>query len=245
MGICGIKMYKLKTEKDIIQIQKAINIGLVYLYKIKKHVKPGITTLKLNNILEKWLNRPEAEASFKGYNGFPYATCMSVNKDIIHGLPNNKKLEVGDILKIDLGINYKGYYSDQAETIFVGEHFRNKEEFRLVYATKLALDRAIKVAIVGNSTNTIGTVIEATAKEFGVSILKDWTGHGVGFGVHEEPRIYNNYCLNNLINLKKGMVIAIEPMFVIGQGNYKIKEDGFTVEADGFGAHFERTVIIK
>lgn len=234
---------KLKNKHDIKHIKKAIKIGERILDIIPRYIKPGITSKRINKIIEFLIFIYRAKPSFKGYKGFPTASCISVNEDIIHGVPNGIPLKDGDIVKIDIGIKYKGYYSDQARTYFVGDN-PSEDDFRLVKATQLALDRAIDVAVKGNYIGDISHVIEQTAEDFKLGILKDYAGHGVGFDVHEEPKVPNVIGLDEDVKLVKGMVLAIEPMFVMGKGNY-IKRGDWNIEADGRGAHFERTVIIQ
>lgn len=237
-------MIELKNKTDIKYIKRAIVIGEHILSRMARYMKPGVTPKQLNKKIEFliWLNR--ATPSFKGYQGFPSASCISINKTIIHGVPNDVPLKNGDIVKIDLGIEYKKYISDQSRTYFVGELLKNVEDFRLVYATKLALDRAKKVAIIGNTVGDISKAIEDTAKEFGLGILRDYAGHGTGYEIHEPPRIPNRVGLDRDVKLVKGLILAIEPMMVLGKGNYTIAENGFDVIADGRSAHFEATVVI-
>jgi len=236
-------MIKLKNEIDIRYIKKAKKIGEEILKKISKYIKPGTTSKQLDKKIEMLVRLKGAKPSFKGYKGFPTATCISINEDIIHGVPDDEILREGDIVKIDLGINYKGYYSDQAKTYFVGESLVF-DHFRLVYATKTALDGAIKVAIAGNTIGDISAVIEEIARNYGFGILEDYAGHGVGFAVHEDPIVPNRVGKNKDTVLQKGMVLAIEPMFVLGQGKY-IKREGGAIEADGLSSHWERTIIIE
>lgn len=239
-------MIKLKTDKDIQLIEKAIQIGEDALSLAEEIASIGITTQEIDRQIEKYILKNDAKPSFKGYKNFPSSSCISINEEIVHGIPSKRKIKEGDIIKIDVGINFKDRYSDQAKTYMVGDYsIQKSDNILLVEATKEALFRAKNVAKVGNSLKMIGRAIEETAKEFGVNILKNFCGHGVGFRVHEEPQIFNKSYLNNLIDLKRGMVIAIEPMFTLGDGNYKIHSNGLTVIVNGIGAHFEETVIIK
>lgn len=235
-------MIRLKNETDIKYIKKAIKKGEYILKRIARHIKPGITPVIINKEIERLVRVNRATPSFKGYEGFPTTSCISVNENIIHGVPNDIPLKNGDLVKIDLGIDYKGYKSDQARTYIVGERL---DHFRLIYATKLALDRAIKIAIPGNTIGDISRTIEKTAEEFELGILKDYCGHGVGFDVHEDPRIPNRVGADKNVELVKGMVLAIEPMFILnGSGDYEILFDGWTVRAGENTAHFEKTIII-
>lgn len=235
-------MIGLKNGKDIKYIKKAIKIGETTLSKISSYVELGVTTLELNDIIESIVIKLGGKSSVKGYKGFPSATCISVNREIIHGIPNSIPLKEGDIVKIDIGVEYKGYYSDQARTFVVGR-LKSIEHDNLLHTTELALIGACELAHNKCSLKELSQFIEKSAREAGLGILRDYCGHGVGFAVHEEPRIPNvNH--NIALQLKKGMILAIEPMFVIGQGFYTIKSDGWTVIADGIGSHFEKTIII-
>jgi len=239
-------MIRLKTEHDIKYIKKAIKIGEDILDKLDRCIIPGVTTEGIAKNIGSMIFWRGVKSSFLNYKGFPSVACISVNEDIIHGIPNYRGLKKGDIVKIDLGINYKGYYSDQARTYIVNESpSRDVDAIILKEATSEALFRAIHVAKEGNTIGDISREIENTAKEFKVGILKDYTGHGVGFEVHEEPRVPNRIGADKDVKLVKGMVLALEPMFVFnGKGNYTIAKDGWTVEADGIGSHFEKTIII-
>ena len=233
---------ELKNKNDIKQIKKAIQIGVGSLLYIRNFIEENITTKELNDRIENYIKKHDAIPSFKNYRGFPESTCISINEEIIHGIPSKRKLKNGDVVKIDVGVNYNEYYSDQARTYIVRKAQSRLHKY-LIKKTELALSQAIKMAKEGKMLSDISKTIENTANSFGLGILENYSGHGVGFAVHEEPLIPNIYIKNDII-LKKGMVLAIEPMFVLGTGKYKIGKDNWTVIADGIGAHFEETVII-
>lgn len=238
-------MIRLKNEIDIKYIKVAIAIGEKILTRMDRWIEPGITSKRLNKYIEHLIWRYDSKPSFKGYNGFPTASCISVNENIIHGIPNDIPLKNGDLVKIDIGINYKGYFSDQARTYVVGES-SSLTDLLLVYATHRALEKAMLLCVEGNTIEDISKIIETTAEDFEVGILKAYYGHGVGFDVHEDPIIPNRakIGIDKDVKLVKGMVLAIEPMFVIGKGTYIKNKDG-SVIADGQSAHFERTIIIQ
>ncbi len=238
-------MIRLKSQKDIYYIKKAIQIGENILDRVAKCLVSGMSSNNLNTMIEDWISAHKAIPSFKGFNGFPTASCISVNNGIIHGIPNNIPLKNGDLIKIDIGINYKNYFSDQARTYFVGKiHFL--DDFKLIKGTQLALKRAISVAKEGNYIGDISAEIEQTAKEFGLAILTDFGGHGVGFDVHEAPHVPNIVGVDKDIKLVKGLVLAIEPMLISGDsGEYTIAKNGFDIIASGRSAHFESTIIIE
>lgn len=236
-------MIRLKNKKDIIQIKEACRIGIFVLKEIEQYIKPEISTLTLNNLIEIMIAKEKAFPSFKGYRGFSFSSCISINEEIIHGFPSDKKLENGDILKIDVGINYNGYFSDQARTYIIGE-IKDYRHYELVETCKEALYIAYNLVREKYNLEEVSRSIEEIAKEHDFGILQNFGGHGLGFEQQEEPFI-PNYAPYIDLELKSGMVLAIEPMFVLGKGTYKISENGWTIIADGISAHEECTIIIE
>lgn len=236
-------MIRLKNKKDIIQIKEACRIGRFVLKEIEQYIKPEISTLTLNNLIEIMIAKEKAFPSFKGYREFPFASCISINEEIIHGFPSDKKLENGDILKIDVGINYNGYFSDQARTYIIGE-IKDYRHYELVETCKEALYIAYNLVREKYNLEEVSRSIEEIAKEHDFGILQNFGGHGLGFEQQEEPFI-PNYAPYIDLELKSGMILAIEPMFVLGKGTYKISENGWAIITDGISAHEECTVIIE
>jgi len=236
-------MIKLKSTQDLVYIKEAIRIGELILDEIKSFIYPERNIIDLNCLIGSMIRKNNAEPSFYGYKGFIGNACLSVNEEIIHGLPVYRELKDGDILKIDIGINYRGYFSDQARTYIVGK-VKDPKHCELIIACEKALEVASSLAKQKYNLKVVSQNIEKIAKSYNLGILKDYGGHGVGFEVHEEPRI-PNYAPYVDLELKGGMVLAIEPMFVIGKGNYHKSEDGWTIIADGISAHEERTIIIE
>ena len=238
-------MIRIKSEKDLQYIEKAIRVGEGVLTRIGRYMRKGITPKYIDRKTGFLALLNNCKPAFRGYQGFPANSCISVNTEIIHCVPDDTPFETGDVVKVDYGIDYKGYISDQARTYIIDNKPRNPNDFRVLYATKVALERAIEQAKPGNYVKDISSAIAQTAKDYGVGILKRWGGHGVGFEVHEAPFIANDENgRDGNVKLKKGMVIAIEPMFVLGQGNFSENETGGIV-ADGIGCHFEKTVIVR
>ena len=237
-------MIKLKTDKDIELIEKAIKIGQNTLSYVRKIIFVGMTTKQLDNRIEKFILDNHAKSSFKGYRNFPNSSCISINEEVIHGIPSNRKIKEGDIVKVDVGINFENRYSDQAITILM-DNYKDIKDLKLVYATKLALERAKEVAIVNNTINDISYEIQRTAKKYNLGIVNAYCGHGVGLNVHEEPNIPNIVDKKNNIKFVKGMVIAIEPIFTLGSG--QVQNKGYTVitQDNSIASHFEETIIIK
>jgi len=236
-------MIKLKSVQDLIYIREAIKIGESVLDEIEQYIYPERNLIDLNALIGCLIKDKKSIPSFLDYEGFIGNACLSVNEEIIHGLPIYRDLKDGDILKIDIGINYNGYFSDQARTFIVGE-VKDSKHYELINACEKALEVACSLAKQKYNLKIVSQNIEEIAKSYNLGILKVYSGHGVGFAVHEEPLI-PNYAPYVDLELKKGMVLAIEPMFVIGKGICKIAEDGWTVIADGIGAHEEKTIIIE
>jgi len=237
-------MINIKTPEEILIMKNAGKILAIVLTEIIKLVKPGITTLELDKKAEDLILSYGAKPAFKGYDGFPNTICASVNDTIVHGLPSNYILKEGDIIGIDSGVIYKGYYSDMAITLPVGEV--SFEAKRLIDVTKKSLRLGIKKAKIGNTVGDIGNTIQRFIEDQGFGLVKDLCGHGIGKELHEDPKIPNYGRRGTKEKLVEGMVICIEPM--VTMGSYKIKKssDGYGyVTSDGsLSAHFEHTIAI-
>ena len=208
-------------------------------------VEPGVTTQEINNIVHKYIISQGATPSFLNYNNFPASCCISLNSEVIHGIPNsNRKVKSGDIVSIDVGACINGFHGDSAWTFPCGDIL--PEYSNLLNATRESLFEAIKVAKPGNRVGDLGNTVERYIKSRGYSVVRDFVGHGVGTHLHEEPSVPNFGREGHGARLSSGMTIAIEPMVNLGTGDVKVLEDGWTtVTADGkFSAHFEHTVAI-
>lgn len=207
-------------------------------------VKEGVTTRQIDKKIREVIARHNATPSFLGYNGFPAAACISVNEEVIHGIPSNRVLNAGDIVKIDVGAIYKGYQGDCAATIPVGNVAPETE--KLIQVTKESFFKALEKAVTSNRIGDIGNAVEEYATRFGFSVVRDFVGHGIGRQMHEEPSIPNFGRPGHGVLLREGMTLAIEPM--INQGTWKVRvlNDGWTVVTlDGkLSAHYENTVAI-
>jgi methionyl aminopeptidase len=240
----------IKSEKEIGQQREACRIVAEVLERIKETVKPGVTTKDLNDLAEKIAKKRRAIPAFKGvkargpYQAFPAAVCSSVNNEVIHGIPSNRELIEGDIVGVDFGVLYNGFYGDAAITVPVGNI--SEAAKKLVNVTKESLDEAIKQALDGNRLSDISHAVQSYVEERGFSVVRDFVGHGIGRSLHEEPQIPNYGSKGRGVKLKAGMVLAIEPM--INEGNYDVDvlDDGWTaVTMDGkLSAHFEHCVAI-
>jgi len=236
---------QLKTQKEIALMREAGRIVAVTLQELRENVRPGVSTAALDAIAERTVLALGALPAFKGYNGFPASTCLSLNDEIVHGIPNPARvLEEGDVLSIDFGAIYQGYYGDSATTIGVGEI--SSEAKKLLAATEAALYEGIKRARAGNHLGEVSNAIQTHAEKEGFSVVRQYVGHGIGRHMHEEPQVPNFGPRNKGAILKAGMVLAIEPMLNTGTENTVLRPDNWTVvTADGgLSAHFEHTVAI-
>lgn len=212
--------------------------------KLEECVKPGITTGEIDSLADGLIIKENAIPAFKGYKGFPASICTSVNEEIVHGIPGKRKLIEGDILSLDLGINYKGYFSDAAVTLPVGRINSRIED--LIEATKESLFEGIKQARPNNNLSDISHSIQEYVEKKGFSVVRQFVGHGIGSNLHEEPEIPNFGEAHHGPLLKVRMVLAIEPMVNMGTWESEILDNGWTaVTKDGLAsAHFEHTVAI-
>ncbi len=207
-------------------------------------IKPGIKTKELEIFVEQELAKRGAEPSFKNFQGYPAALCVSLNDQIVHGIPGNRLIKKGDLISLDLGVRYKGLYTDAALSQLVVRGPGSVQ--KLIDTTEKSLAAAIQQVKPGNTLGDIGAAVERVADEQGYSVIRDLVGHGVGHRVHEEPQIPNFGTPGKGIKLKEGMTLAIEPMLALGQPEVKCLPDGWTfVSADGrLNAHFEHTVAV-
>lgn len=237
-------MILIKTAEEIQIMREGGKILAKVLKQVAKMVKPGITTNELNKAAEALILANNGTPSFKGYDGFPAALCASINEEIVHCYPSERKLKEGDIIALDLGVLYKGYNTDMAVTVPVGNV--SLEVKRLIWVTKKALKRGIKKVRAGNTTGDIGNTIERYVTDQGLGLVRDLCGHGIGKDVHEDPQIPNFGKRGSGSVLKEGMVICIEPMVTMGDWHIKKAKDGYGIstEDDSIAAHFEHTIVI-
>lgn len=237
-------MTTIKTPEEIKIMAEGGKILAEVLSQIEKMAKPGITTLELDGAAEALILKRGAKPAFKGYENFPYSLCVSVNDIIVHGLPSNYKLKDGDIVGLDLGVLWKGYNTDMALTVGVGNI--SFEAKRLLQVTRKALKRGIKKAKPGVTTGDIGNTIQRYIESQGYGVVRDLCGHGIGKEIHEDPKVPNYGQRHKGVELKKGMVICIEPMVTIGDWHLKKARDGygFATKDGSLAAHFEHAIAI-
>ena len=237
-------MSLIKSDDEIKKIGKACEIAADILGELKKYVKVGVRTSEIEDASEGLFRERNAIPAFKGYRGYKYATCLSVNEEVVHGMPSGRTLKEGDIIGVDVGAIYEGYYGDNAETFPVGKIPASTK--RLLDTTRNALYKSIAEAREGKFLGDVSYAVEEEAKRNGFSVVKDLYGHGVGRNLHEDPLIPNYGKKGTGIKLVSGMTLAIEPMLNIGGSEIKTLEDGWTiVTADGsLSAHFEHTILV-
>jgi methionyl aminopeptidase len=211
---------------------------------LKESIKPGVTTLLLDEKAEKEALKRRAKPAFKGYSGYPFSLCCSVNEQVVHGMPGKRELLEGDIISIDFGVILGGFYGDAAITVPVGRVGKNAED--LIRVTEESLGAAVEKASAGNRLSDISHAVQSHVEKRGFSVVREFVGHGIGRSLHESPQIPNFGSPGRGITLKAGMVLAIEPMINEKGSDVKILEDGWTaVTCDsGLSAHFEHTVAI-
>jgi len=235
-------MIKSEEEIELLRIAGKI-VGDTHNY-LKKYIKPGITTKQLNELAYEFILSKNATPSFLNYDGYPASICTSINEEVVHGIPSDRKLCEGDIISIDIGACYKGYHGDSAWTYPVGKITRDKQ--KLLEYTEQALYEGLKEAKSNNRVGDIGYAIESYAVKHNLGVVKELVGHGVGSRLHEQPDIPNYGMKNTGPLLKEGMVIAIEPMLNLGTPNIYILDDDWTIITadDKPSAHFEHTILI-
>ncbi len=237
-------MIPVKSEKDLRMLGRSGSILAAVMRKVEKSVRAGMTTLDIDRLSEELILKEKAIPAFKGYKGFPSAACISLNEEIVHGIPSGRVILEGDIVSIDLGVNFQGYFSDMALTLAVGKVSEAKR--KLIEVTRKSLEEGIKQARAGNYLGDISHSIQSYVEGNGFSVVRNFVGHGIGEALHEEPEIPNFGPAHLGPLLKNGMVLAIEPMVNTGTWECRMCRNGWTaVTRDGLAsAHFEHTVAI-
>ena len=237
-------MIKLKTDSELAQMARAGKLTAQILAHIGSMVKPGVTTWELDQEAERLCREAEAKPAFKGYQGYPYSVCCSINQQVVHGFPVKIPLNPGDIVSLDFGVVLDGFYGDTAITVPVGEI--SPEALALLDTTRASLEAGMAVVKPGAHVGDIGAAVQSKAESVGFSVVRQFVGHGIGRAMHEEPSIPNFGLKGRGPKLRAGMVLAIEPMVNMGRPEVKILEDGWTaVTMDGkLSAHFEHTVAV-
>jgi methionyl aminopeptidase len=238
-------MIVIKSSAELEIMRRAGRLVAEVLERVKAAVRPGVDTLKLDRMAEDICRAGGAVPAFKGYRGYPYSLCCSLNHEVVHGFPRKEPLREGDILSLDFGVLLEGYYGDSATTVAVGQV--SQEAADLMAATEASLAAGIEKCRPGNQLGDVSHAIQTVAEGAGFSVVRQFVGHGIGRGLHEEPQVPNWGAPARGVKLKPGMVLAIEPMINAGGFEVKVLKDGWTaVTVDGkLSAHFEHTVAVS
>lgn len=236
-------MISIKSEREIDLMREAGKYHMLTMKEVEKYLKPGVSTKKLDQIVHDFIIKNGCVPSTLGYEGYPASVCISVNDEVVHGIPGNRIIKDGDIVSIDLVLSYKGYHADATRTYIIGNV--SDEVKALVENTKQAFYEGVKVVKEGARIRDISRAIETYAHEHGLSVVEELVGHGIGSNMHEEPDV-PNFDDNNMTRLKAGMTIAIEPMLNLGSKKVYLEDDDWTVKTqDGKpSAHYENTVLV-
>ena len=233
-----------KSWQELDKMHRACSIVVETLDVLAEHAQPGVTTRELDRIARERIQKAGAKPSFLGYRGYPASLCISVNDEVVHGIPGKRRLEPGDIVGLDLGCIVEGFHGDSAKTVGVGTI--SGEARRLIETTEQALHRGIGECRVGKRVGDIGHAIQAHAEAHGYSVVREFCGHGIGTKLHEEPSVPNHGPAGRRERLVPGMCLALEPMLNAGRAEVRVLEDGWTaVTQDGsLSAHFELSVAV-
>ena len=238
-------MIYLKTQEEVELLRENNLLVSATLAEVGKNIRPGVTTLELDRIAEEFIRSHGAVPGFLGYGGFPNTLCVSVNENVVHGIPSNYALKEGDIVSVDCGTILKGFYGDSAYTFGVGEIAPEVE--LLLRVTKESLIKGVEQAVAGNRVGDISAAVQAHAEKYGYGVVRELVGHGLGRKMHESPEVPNYGRRGTGPLLKEGMVICIEPMINMGSKNVVFERDGWTVRTKDRkpSAHFEFAVAIR
>lgn len=237
-------MITCKSEQELARMRRAGRIVAEVLAGLRERAKPGVTTASLDAWAEQYIRRQGGVPSFKGYRGYPASVCVSVNEEIVHGIPGRRRLKEGQIVSLDVGVIFEGFHGDASVTVGIGEI--GPEAARLLQVTERALAAAIAVVRPGRRLGDVSHAVQVTAEAAGFNVIREYVGHGIGAEMHEDPQIPNFGPAGRGPLLRPGMTLAIEPMVVMGDYHTRLLDDGWTVvTADGsLAAHFEHTVAV-
>ncbi len=237
-------MITIKSDREIELLRIAGNVVYKTHQYLKPFIKEGITTKELDKLGEEFIRKEGCTPSFKGYDGFPYAVCISVNSEVVHGFPSNRKLKNGDIVTLDIGACWKGYHGDSGWTYAVGDI--SDDAKYIMEHTEKALFEGLKQVKPGNRIGDISYAIQKYAEEHNLGVVKELCGHGVGTDVHEDPEVPNFGIPNTGPKLKEGMVIAVEPMLTLGSPRVFLHDNNWTVDTldHSLSGHFEHTIVV-
>jgi methionyl aminopeptidase len=235
---------ELKTSRELELMRKAGQVAGAALNEVARFIVPGVTTKELDRIAEKFIRKIGAVPTFLGYRGYPASICTSINEEVVHGIPGNRKLKIGEIISIDLGATVDGFVGDTAATFAVGDISKKAQE--LLFYTKKSLEETIKLMVPGNRLGDIGACVQAVVEPRGFGVVREFVGHGIGRQMHEAPAVPNYGTAGTGVRFEPGLVLAIEPMVTAGDYAVQVLKDGWTVVTkDGsLAAHFEHTIAV-
>lgn len=238
-------MIFLKSEEEVVLIKESAELLGKAHAEVAKWIKPGVVTKQLDKIADEFIRDNNGYPSFKGYNGFPSALCISLNETVVHGFPSQYQLKEGDVISIDCGVKLNGFHSDSAYTYPIGDV--SPEVSNLLKRTKQSLYLGIEQAVEGKRVGDIGYAIQTYVEKFGYGVVRELVGHGVGRNLHESPEVPNYGKRGQGPKLREGIVIAIEPMITLGKRNVVQEKDGWTIRTTDRkpAAHFEHTVLVR
>ena len=237
-------MVHLKSDKEIEKIRASCRIAAETIARVAEEVEPGVTTLKLDQVADQFIRKQGAVASAKGYRGFPKSICVSINDEVVHGIPGERVLQEGDILAVDIAVKKEGYHGDMNVCMVAGQ--ASPEAERLLAATRQAMEIGLQASVPGNRLGDIGHAIQSYVEAQGYSVVRDYCGHGLGRAFHEDPQVLHFGFAGSGRRLQSGMVFTIEPMVNQGTADVRVLDDDWTaVTADGkLSAQFEHTVAV-
>ena len=237
-------MISIKSDREISLMREAGKLNYLTHEEVKKHLKVGVKTKDLDKIAYDFITRHQARPSFLNYEGYPASVCISINDEVVHGIPGERRIQDGDVVSIDIGVEIHGYHSDAARTYVVGN--ASKEVCDLVKNTELALYAGLQKIREGAKIGDIGASIEDFAHKHGLSVVEELVGHGVGTNIHEDTDVPNYGKAGTGVTLKAGMVIAVEPMLNLGERYVYLHDDDWTISTDdeSLSAHFEHTGVV-
>lgn len=238
-------MIKIKTQKEIEEMRESCQLAARILDDVVHQCAPGVTTRELDEFARDRMKEYGAESAFLGYRGYPAHICTSVNDEVVHGIPNDRRMQLGDVISIDVGTRYNGWIGDNARTVRVG--VTDPEVIRLLEVTEQALEAAIRKAVTGARLSDVSHAVESVAVGAGFHVVREFVGHGVGRTMHEDPQIPNFGPPGRGPRLRPGMTLAVEPMVNMGTPDVEIMEDGWTVLTGDRkpSAHFEHTILVQ
>ena len=237
-------MIPIRTEEEVNKLRKCAKLLIKAFYAVERELAPGVVTRKLDEVAEEVIHSGGGKPAFKGYKGFPSSVCVSIEKEVVHGIPGSRRLREGELVSLDMGVKMDGFYTDAAKTYGIGEVTRDR--IFLMDTTRAALHRGIRKCRQGNRLSDVSHAIQTCVESKKFSVVRALVGHGIGTSLHEEPQIPNFGPPHRGPKLVPGMVLAIEPMINMGTSEVRFLDDGWTVEtSDGKpSAHFEHTVLV-